>query len=221
MKKIIYNKYGGVDEMEMIETAIQETTDSTVLVQIRAVSVNPIDWKIREGQMKLMSGSKFPKGVGIDFSGVVEKTGAAITRFKKGDAVFGSIDQFKGGALAEYLLVAEKEIVLKPDSISFEKAAAIPVVGFAALQLFDKLISVQQGTEILINGASGGVGIFATQIAKNERRYRNSRCQRKRSGISPEDGKRHRHRLSEDKYPDRREKRRRERVHPKTLRCCH
>jgi len=97
---------------------------------------------------------------------VVEQVGSSISSFKKGDAVVGSVDQFKGGALAEYVLVAEKEIVIKPETIAFEKAAAIPVVGFAALQIFSKLITVKKGTEVLINGATGGIGMFATQIAK-------------------------------------------------------
>lgn len=166
MKKVSYQKYGGVNELQMIEAPIPEITDATILVKVKAVSINPIDWKIFGGEMKLMSGSKFPKGVGIDFSGVVENVGSTITKFKKGDAVLGSVDQFKGGALAEYILVTENEIVIKPEILSFEKAAVIPVVGFAALQIFSKLITVNKGTEILINGATGGIGMFATQIAK-------------------------------------------------------
>jgi len=168
MKKIIYNKFGGVEELEMTDSDIPEITAATVLVKVKAVSINPIDWKIRQGEMKLMSGAKFPKGVGIDFSGVVEKAGSAIGKFKKGDEIFGSIDQFKGGALAQYVLVAEKDISLKPKTLSFEKASALPVVGFAALQIFDELITVHEGMEVLINGATGGIGMFATQIARQK-----------------------------------------------------
>jgi NADPH:quinone reductase-like Zn-dependent oxidoreductase len=168
MKQVIYKKFGGVDVLEMADTPIPEITDTTVLIKIKAVSINPLDWKIREGEMKLMSGSKFPKGVGIDFSGIVERTGDSAHKFKKGDEVFGSVNQFKGGALAEYLLVTEKEIALKPANSSFVQAAAIPVVGVAALQLFDQLISIGKGTEVLINGATGGIGMFATQIAKKK-----------------------------------------------------
>jgi NADPH:quinone reductase-like Zn-dependent oxidoreductase len=166
MKKIIYRQYGGVDVLEMGEEAIPVVTASTVLVKIKSVSINPIDWKIRAGEMKMMSGSKFPKGVGIDFSGVVEAVGGAVSKCKKGDAVFGSVDQFKEGALAEYVLVGEGAIAIKPPGISFEQAAALPVVGFAALQIFDRLVSVQEGTEVLINGAGGGIGMIAIQIAK-------------------------------------------------------
>jgi NADPH:quinone reductase-like Zn-dependent oxidoreductase len=166
MKKVSYQQYGGVNELEITEPAIPEITEATLLVKVKAVSINPIDWKILGGEMKLMSGSKFPKGIGIDFSGIIEDAGSSITRFKKGDAVAGSVDQFIGGALAQYVLVTEKDIAIKPETISFEKAAAIPVVGFAALQIFDQLITVNKGTDVLINGATGGIGMFATQIAK-------------------------------------------------------
>ena len=166
MKKVIYNKFGGVDLLEMVDAELPAVTATSVLVKVKAVSINPIDWKIREGEMKLMSGSKFPKEVGIDFSGVVEQVGDSVKGFKPGDEVFGSVDQFKRGVLAEYVAVAETDIATKPKDISFETAAAIPVVGFAALQMFDKLFTTHKGTEILINGASGGVGMLATQIAQ-------------------------------------------------------
>lgn len=130
------------------------------------MSINPLDWKIRNGEMKLMSGSKFPRGTGIDFSGVVEATGSSVTQYKKGDEVFGLLDVFKGAALAEYILAEEKDITIKPTNISFEQAAAAPVVGSAALQLFDTLLNIHEGSEVLINGASGGIGMFAIQIAK-------------------------------------------------------
>jgi NADPH:quinone reductase-like Zn-dependent oxidoreductase len=166
MKKVIYRQYGGVDVLEMVEEAIPKPDAASVLVRVKAVSINPIDWKIRAGEMKGMSGSKFPKGVGIDFSGLVEAVGGAVNKFKKGDAVFGSVDQFKGGALAEYIVVGERAIAIKPGGISFDQAAAMPVVGFAALQIFDQLAPVQEGTELLINGAGGGIGMFAVQFAK-------------------------------------------------------
>lgn len=166
MKKVSYNRYGKVNELTLIDVDIPELTESTVLVKVKAVSINPIDWKIFQGEMKLMSGSKFPRGVGIDFSGTVEKTGAKVSKFKAGDAVFGSVDQFKGGALAEYVLVPENAIALKPAAVNFEEAAALPVVGFAALQILDQLITIQPGTQLLINGATGGIGMLLTQLAK-------------------------------------------------------
>lgn len=166
MRKIIYSKFGGPEVLQIAEVPIPDVQETTVLIKVKAASINPLDWKIRNGEMKLMSGSKFPKGIGIDFSGIVTETGAAVTQYKKGDEVFGILDVFKGDALAEYIVAAEKEIAIKPCNISFEQAAAAPVVGSAALQIFNTLVSLKKGTEILINGASGGIGMFATQIAK-------------------------------------------------------
>jgi NADPH:quinone reductase-like Zn-dependent oxidoreductase len=134
-------------------------------VKIKAVSINPLDWKIFKGEEKLMSGSKFPKGIGIDFSGIIEKTGSNSS-FKKGDEVFGLLGAFKGDALAEYLVVKESDIAIKPANISFEQAAASPVVGASALQILNTLASVKNGTRLLINGATGGIGMFLTQLAK-------------------------------------------------------
>ena len=166
MKKIIYSKFGGPEVLQMAEVPIPVTQATTVLVKVKAVSINPLDWKIRNGEMKLMSGSKFPKGIGIDFSGIVEETGTAVTQYKKGDEVFGLLDVFKGDALSDYIIATKKNIAIKPQNISFEQAAAMPVVGSAALQIFKTLIELKKGTEVLINGASGGIGMFATQIAK-------------------------------------------------------
>jgi NADPH:quinone reductase-like Zn-dependent oxidoreductase len=116
--------------------------------------------------MKLMSGSKFPKSVGIDFSGNVVTPGVNVGRFKKGDEVMGILDVFKGGALTEYLVVKEADLAIKPRSLNFAEAAALPLTGLSALQIIDQLAGVSKGQEVLINGASGGIGIFAVQIAK-------------------------------------------------------
>jgi len=166
MKKIVYNQFGDADVLEMADMPMPAVSESTILIKVKAVSINPLDWKIRNGDMKLMSGSKFPRGTGLDFSGIVEATGSSIKQYKKGDEVFGLLDVFKGAALAEYIIAKEKDIALKPQGISFEQAAAAPVVGSAALQLFDSLVHIKIGSEVLINGASGGIGMFATQIAK-------------------------------------------------------
>jgi NADPH:quinone reductase-like Zn-dependent oxidoreductase len=166
MKKILYSKFGDTNVLEMADVGLPTITNTTLLIKVKAVSINPLDWKIRNGEMKLMSGSKFPRGTGIDFSGVIEATGSSIKDYKKGDEVFGLLDVFKGAALAEYILAEEKDIAIKPKDISFEQAAATPVVGSAALQLFATLLDIQAGSEVLINGASGGIGMFAVQIAK-------------------------------------------------------
>ena len=166
MKKIIYSKFGGAEVLELANVSVPSVEEKNVLIKVKAVSVNPLDWKIRNGEMKLMSGSKFPRGIGIDFSGIVEATGTAVTKYKAGDEVFGILDVFKGEALAEYIIASEKEIAIKPSNIPFDQAAAMAVVGSAALQIFDTLVKLKKGTEVLINGASGGIGMFATQIAK-------------------------------------------------------
>jgi len=166
MKKIIYSKFGGPEVLQIAEIPIPAVQEATVLIKVKAISINPLDWKIRNGEMKLMSGSKFPKGIGIDFSGIVEETGSAVNKYKKGDEVYGILDVFKGEALSEYITAQEKDIAIKPLTISFEQAAATPVVGSAALQILKTLVKLKKGTEVLINGASGGIGMFATQIAK-------------------------------------------------------
>jgi NADPH:quinone reductase-like Zn-dependent oxidoreductase len=166
MKKVLFNQYGGEEVLQITDTAIPIITAKQLLIKVKSVSINPLDWKIYRGEMKLMTGSKFPKGLGIDFSGTVEKAGSEVSTYKKGDSVFGLVEVFKGGALAEYVVVTEKAIVLKPANISFEQAAALPVAGSAALQIVEKLLEIKQGTEILINGATGGIGMFVVQLAK-------------------------------------------------------
>jgi NADPH:quinone reductase-like Zn-dependent oxidoreductase len=166
MKKVIYKQYGDESVLELTEQAMPAFDKDQLLIRVKAVSINPLDWKIYRGEMKLMSGSKFPKAVGIDFSGIVEKAGDIITNFKTGDAVFGLLDVFKGGALADYVVVKESDIVLKPDNVSFEQAAALPVTGLSALQIIDQLAAIGSGQDMLINGATGGIGMFAVQIAK-------------------------------------------------------
>jgi len=160
MKKIIYSKFGGAEVLELANVSVPSVEEKNVLIKVKAVSVNPLDWKIRNGEMKLMSGSKFPRGIGIDFSGIVKTAGNAVTKYKAGDEVFGILDVFKGEALAEYIIASEKEIAIKPSNISFDQAAAMAVVGSAALQIFDTLVKLKKGTEVLINGASGGIGML-------------------------------------------------------------
>lgn len=110
MKKIIYSKFGGPEVLQIAEVPIPAVQETSILIKVKAVSLNPLDWKIRNGEMKLMSGSKFPRGIGIDFSGIVEETGTAVTQYKKGDEVFGILDVFKGEALSEYVIAEEKDI---------------------------------------------------------------------------------------------------------------
>jgi NADPH:quinone reductase-like Zn-dependent oxidoreductase len=166
MRKVLYNRFGDEQVLEVREQPTPTITQKQLLIHVKATSINPLDWKIYGGQMKLLSGAKFPKGVGIDFAGVVTQVGASVTRFRVGDAVLGLLDVFQGGALADYVVVTEAAIAPKPATISFDQAAALPVAGLAALQLVDQLAAVGQGHEVLLNGATGGVGLFAIQVAK-------------------------------------------------------
>ncbi|GAB4043519.1 NAD(P)-dependent alcohol dehydrogenase [Spirosoma litoris] len=166
MKKVMYNQFGDESVLELVDQVVPSIQKDQLLIRVKAVSINPLDWKVYGGEMKLMSGSKFPKSVGIDFSGIVDQIGSDVTRFKTGDAVIGLLDVFKGGALANYIAVREIDISPKPANVSFEKAAALPVTGLSALQIIDQLASVGPKQDILVNGATGGIGVFAVQIAK-------------------------------------------------------
>ncbi len=160
MKKISYNRFGGT---EVLQVADAPMPAGEIIVKVKAVSINPLDWKLWQGDMKLMSGRKFPKYVGIDFAGTVEQ---GTGKYRKGDEVFGIAGIFKGGALAEYVAVKAKDIAHKPGSITFEEAASLPVAGSAALQIFNTLVNIQPGMQLLINGAGGGIGPLAIQLAK-------------------------------------------------------
>lgn len=166
MRKVLYSRFGDQQVLELREQPTPTIAKNQLLIQVKAASINPLDWKIYGGEMKLLSGTKFPKGVGIDFAGVVTQVGPSVTRFRVGDAVFGLLSVFKGGALADYVVATEADIALKPATISFDQAASLPVAGLAALQIVDQLAAVSKGQEVLINGATGGVGLFAIQLAK-------------------------------------------------------
>ncbi|WDF81142.1 NAD(P)-dependent alcohol dehydrogenase [Mucilaginibacter sp. KACC 22773] len=168
MKKIIYEQYGSVDVLHSVYMNKPIPNTNQILVKVKAVSINPIDWKIVMGEVKLMSGRKFPKSIGCDFSGTIESIGQNIQNFTVGDDVFGVINPFKEGALAEYVIVNEKQLAKKPDYLSFAQAAALPTVGLTALQALNTSGKSIKGKEILINGASGGVGMLAIQIAKSQ-----------------------------------------------------
>ncbi len=168
MKKIIYNQYGSIDDLQMVEVDIPAIKPDELLIKVKAVAINPLDWKKLEGQMKMITGSKFPKGIAFDFAGIIEKKGDAVANFNVGDAIFGALEAMKGEALAEYIVVSEVQIYKKPDTLSFETAAAMVSIGAAALYLFQNAPDAKAGSEILINGASGGVGMVVLQMAKQK-----------------------------------------------------
>ena len=172
MKAIVYCDYGLANlKLEEVEKPVPN--DDQILVRVRAASVNPYDWHFIEGTPKIMRamgvGLRKPKDtrVGVDFAGTVEAVGknpAAAGQFKPGDEVFGG----KGGAFADYVCPrAGRAVALKPANITFEQAAAVNIAGITALQALRDKGKVQSGQKVLINGASGGVGTFAVQIAKS------------------------------------------------------
>src|SRR5437667_9652465 len=168
MKAIVYCDYGVANlKLEEIEKPIPD--DDQILVRVRAASVNPYDWHFVEGTPYVMRamgvGLRKPKDIqlGVDFAGTVEAVGKNVTQFKPGDEVFGG----RGGAFAEYVCPrATRAVALKPANVSFEDAASINIAGITALQALRDKGKVQPGQKVLINGASGGVGTFAVQIAK-------------------------------------------------------
>src|SRR5437588_103490 len=169
MKAIVYCDYGlGNVRLDQIEKPVPK--DDEVLVRVRAASVNPYDWHFVEGTPYVMRamgvGLRKPKDIrlGVDFAGTVEAVGKNVTQFKPGDEVFGG----RGGAFAEYVCRrATGAIALKPASLTFEQAASVNIAGITALQAVRDKGKVQPGQKVLINGASGGVGTFAVQIAKS------------------------------------------------------
>jgi NADPH:quinone reductase-like Zn-dependent oxidoreductase len=167
MKAIVYREYGSPDVLRCEDVDKPAPGDREVLVKVRAASVNPLDWHFMRGApyaMRLMSGLRTPKSgrLGVDVAGIVEAAGGNVTRFKPGDAVFGA----GHGTLAEYVSVGEQGLSMKPAGMTFEQAAAIPVAGLTALQAVRDKAKLQRGQTLLINGAAGGVGTFAVQIAK-------------------------------------------------------
>jgi len=167
MKAIAYHKFGTADVLQTIDQAKPTIAANEVLVKVKAFSINPMDWKIRKGEMTLMSGSKFPKNTGADFSGIIEATGASVRGFNKGDEVFGVVKNLmKDGASAEYVAVPASLIWKKPAQISFAQAASITAVGTAAVTALQKMGTLNSQIKILVNGATGGLGMFLLQLLK-------------------------------------------------------
>ena len=167
MKAVVINRYGAADVLEYREVEKPAINDDEILVEVYASSVNPVDWKVRQGQLKIITGKKFPRILGCDFSGKIAEIGKNIKNYKVGDEIYGMVSALKGGAYAEYVKVSLENILAKPRNLDFEQAAAVPLAGLTALQSLRNLGKIKQGDRVLINGCSGGVGSFAIQIAKS------------------------------------------------------
>lgn len=165
MRAMVINQYGKVP-MQLAEMPIPEISDHEVLVTIYAASFNPIDFKIRDGKVKLLVKYSMPLILGNDFSGVVTKVGKKVTRFKVGDEIYGRPRKSKIGTFAEYLAIHEDDIALKPRNLTFEEAASIPLVGLTSYQALIDILQLQKGQKVFIQAGAGGVGTFAIQLAK-------------------------------------------------------
>ena len=169
MKAVVYRCYGPPDVLEVADIEKPTPADDEVLVKVHAAALNPLDWHYMRGEpylMRMSAGMGAPNStrLGVDFAGTIEAVGRSVTRFKPGDEVFGA----RTGAFGEYVTVRESRVLVpKPVSMTFEQAASIPVAAATALQALRDKGRIQAGQKVLINGASGGVGTFAVQIAKS------------------------------------------------------
>jgi NADPH:quinone reductase-like Zn-dependent oxidoreductase len=169
MKAISYNRYGSADVLKCEEVQKLAVGDNEVLIKVRAAAVNPYDWHFMRGEpypVRIAAGGlRKPKDsrLGADVAGEIAAVGRNITQFKPGDGVFGSCK----GAFAEYACASESKLAIKPDNVTFEQAASVPIAAFTALQGLRDKGRLQPGQKVLVNGAAGGVGTFAVQIAKS------------------------------------------------------
>ncbi|MGC9997416.1 MAG: NAD(P)-dependent alcohol dehydrogenase [Terriglobia bacterium] len=168
MKAIVYDKYGSPEVLKCEEVEKPTPGSGEVLIKVQAASVNPYDWHFMRGLpyfVRLLAGIATPKErrLGVDGAGYVEAVGRNVAQFKAGDAVFGTCR----GAFAEYACAPERTLARKPDNVTFEQAATVPIAGLTALQGLRDKGNIQAGVKVLINGAAGGVGTFAVPIAKS------------------------------------------------------
>ena len=168
MKAIVHRQYGDAEVLKLEQVAKPTPAADELLIKVHDAALNPLDWHYMHGTpylVRLQSGLGRPKftGIGVDFSGTVEAVGPDVKQFKVGDEIFGTAN----GALAEYVTSTEVGLARKPSNMTFEQAAAVPIAGITALQGLRDAGQLESGQKVLINGASGGVGTFAVQIAKS------------------------------------------------------
>lgn len=160
------HSYGGADKILLESIAVPEIQADEVLVKIHAASVNPVDWKIREGYLQGFLPHQLPLTLGWDFAGEVVGLGAQVTQWKLGDAVYARPDIARNGSYAEYIAVRASEIAAKPRSLNWQQAAGVPLVALTAWQSLYEFAQLKAGEKVLIQGGAGGVGLFAIQLAK-------------------------------------------------------
>ena len=166
MKAVVVNQYGNADVLTYTDTKEPELKPNDLLVELKATSVNPVDWQIREGYLAEAMPYEFPLILGWDAAGIVKKVGADVSKFSVGDEVYSSPDMSRNGTYAEYVAVNEDMVAKKPTNLSFEEAASIPLVGLTAWTALIDKATIQSGERVLIQAGAGGVGSFGIQLAK-------------------------------------------------------
>jgi NADPH:quinone reductase-like Zn-dependent oxidoreductase len=163
MKAVVITGYGGRDKLQLRNVEKPAPGPAEILLRVKAASLNPVDWKLRRGQFRFVWRLKFPFTPGFDVAGIVESTGQGVTLWKPGHEVYAALAA--GGGHAEYVALDQSLCAAKPELLAFEEAAAIPGGALSALQALRDVANVRSGNHVVINGASGGVGTFAIQIA--------------------------------------------------------
>ena len=171
MKAVRIHQYGNSDVLAFEEAPMPSISSNEVLVRVVAASVNPVDWKIRQGYLKEMISYSMPLTLGWDVSGVVTAVGSDVTRFAVGDAVYSRPDIKRNGTYAEYVAILESEVALKPKTISHNEAASLPLAGITAWEALITTAQLSTGQKVLIHAGSGGVGSLAIQLAKSRGAY--------------------------------------------------
>lgn len=166
MKAVIIENYGGTEQLKYTEVDTPKLRDHDILIEVKAASVNPVDWKIREGYLKGKLPYDFPLILGWDAAGTVKEAGKDVTKFEVGDQVFSRPDITRNGTYAEYVAVDENLVAPKPSNLTYEEAASIPLVGLTSWQCLVDFAKIKKGDRVLIHAGSGGVGSFAVQLAK-------------------------------------------------------
>jgi NADPH:quinone reductase-like Zn-dependent oxidoreductase len=166
MKAVVIDRYGGNEVVAVRDVPRPKPGPADVLIRVRAASVNPVDWKIRNGMIRVITGWSFPKILGSECAGEVAETGVGVQHFQEGDRIIGYPGIRRLAAFAEYVRVKEQNIFPQPQNITFEQASTLPIAGLTALQALRDLGGIDAGHQVLINGAAGGVGTFAVQIAR-------------------------------------------------------
>lgn len=167
MQRLEYDTYGGPEVVHLRDFSLPTPGPNDVVVRIAAASINPMDWKLRSGTMKMATGSRFPRAMGTDLSGTVEAVGSNVSEFQPGDEVLGTTSMKAAGAFAPMAITTEALLVKKPSCLSFAEAAALPIAGVTAWLALVQKAKLKPGHRLFLNGATGGVGLAALDIARH------------------------------------------------------